>query len=198
MKQFLLIILLTVMPNLVMAEQTPVRGFVWGLPKEIVKSHEMGTFVGDESTVVDGKAQDILFFRDKIRGLFTTIGYEFTDNKLWRVRIFIENKYVEQQDMIKDLLTIHTDLNKRFGAPKTEEMQWIDKRNLNYPESWGWSVFRGELIMTSQWQDGETDVRTYLGAKTKYKPTMNVTYTHRPTKMLMEQKDEINTLNLPQ
>lgn len=198
MKQFLLIILFTFISVPVLAADMPVRGFIWGLPSAVVKANEAGTFIGEDRAQIEGQTQEVLFFRDKIRGLFTTIGYEFIDNKLWRVRIFIEDKYVEQQDMIRDLLTIQTDLNKRFGKPVVEEMQWLDKRNLNYPDSWGWSVFRGELIMTSQWQDGETDVATYLGAKTKYKPILSVTYTHRPTKMLVEQKDQINTLNLPQ
>lgn len=180
-----------------MAQEATVRGFIWGLPKDIVKENEAGRYVDEESYLVDGDTHEIVFFRDKIRGLFTNIGYEFINDKLWRVQIFVENRYVEQQDMIGDLLTVQTDLNARFGAPKVEEMKWLNKRNLNYPDSWGWSVFRSELIMTSLWQEGDTDVSTYLGAKTKYKPEMIVTYVHRPTKLALKKEDQNNLLNLP-
>lgn len=198
MKHFLFFSLLIFLSFPVTAkEQPPVRGFIWGLPKEIIKEYEAGDFVAEESNEVDGDTHEIVFFRDKIRDLYTNIGYEFFNGKLWRVQIFVENRYNEQQNLIRDLLTVQTDLNARFGAPKSENMKWLNKRNYNYPDAWGWSVFRMELIMTSLWQEGETDVTTYLGAKEKYKPELIVTYTHRPTKLEMDKNAEETLFLLP-
>ena len=85
--------------------------------------------------------------------------------------------------MLDDLLVIHGDLTKRFGAPVDEEMIWRDAREKNKPGSWGWAVFRSELIMRSMWQADNTAVETYLGAPTKYKTILSVTYEHLPTKL---------------
>ena len=74
-----------------------VRGFIWGLPKEFITDNEKATFVGEED--------NILFFLDNILGVRSTIGYEFEDNKLVRVRIFNERHYTEQQQRIEDLIS---------------------------------------------------------------------------------------------
>jgi hypothetical protein len=198
MKYFLSLSLLIFLSFPVMAkEQPPVRGFIWGLPKEIIKEYESGRFVAEESNVIDGDTHEVVFFRDKIRDLYTNIGYEFLNGKLWRVQIFVENRYNEQQNLIRDLLTVQTDLNSRFGEPTAQDMKWFNKRNYDYPDAWGWSVFRKELIMTSLWQEGETDVTTYLGAKEKYNPELIVTYVHRPTKIEIDQKEQQDLFLLP-
>lgn len=169
------------------SEDTALRGFIWGLPKGIIRQNEKGTFMAEEG--------DTLFFLDTIRGLRTTIGYEFQDNKLWRAKVFIEKSYFEQQERLDDLLTIQTDLNNRFGAPVVEEMKWIKEREKDYPESWGWAIFRGELLMTSIWRNSKTEATTYLGATEKFKPILSVTYEHLPTKQALEQVRQKDLLN---
>jgi hypothetical protein len=176
------------------SQKIPVRGFIWGLPKEIIKENEKGTFVGEEVDEETGEVGDTLFFLDIIHGIRTTIGYEFKENRLWRVRIFIEKRYFDPKDRLEDLLTIQTDLNIRFGKPVSEEMKWVDKREMNYPDSWGWAIFRGELFMTSVWRNKETEVTSYLGAKEKYKPILSVTYEQLSTKLEQEQLKRNNLL----
>ena len=88
-----------------------------GCLKKFIKENERGTFIENPEDEEDDEAGNTLFFLDKIRGLRSTIGYEFEDNKLWRVRIFIEKKYFYQQERLDDLLTIQADLNARFGKP---------------------------------------------------------------------------------
>ena len=178
-------------------KEMSVRGFIWGLSKDIIKENERGTFIENPEDAENDEAGNTLFFLDKIRGLRSTIGYEFEDNKLWRVRIFIEKKYFYQQERLDDLLTIQADLNARFGKPVVEEMKWLNKRELNYPASWGWAIFRGEMIMTSVWRNKDTEVTTYLGAKEKYSPILSVTYEHLPTKLKQEQAKQDNLLKVP-
>jgi hypothetical protein len=197
MKKLFFIFLLLMYASPAMAQEMPVRGFIWGLPKEVIKENERGTFVESSDDQQTDRAGDTLFFIDKIRGLYSSIGYEFQNNKLWRVRIFIEKKYFEPSDRLDDLLTIQADLNARFGIPVAQEMKWVDKREMNYPDSWGWAIFRSELFMTSIWRDEYTEVTAYLGAKEKYKPILSVTYEDLPTKLKQEQLKQDNLLKAP-
>lgn len=150
------------------------RGFVWGLPPTIILENEKGTFIGEENGA--------LFYLDYIRGLKSTIGYEFHDNKLWRARIFIEKDYTDMQDRIRDLLVIQEDLTRRYGKPVREDFKWIKDTDKNFPDSWGWAVYRSELFITIVWQNAETEVTAYLGAKNKYDPELTVAYVDRRVK----------------
>ncbi len=153
------------------------RGFVWGLPPTIILEHEEGTFMGED--------KGALFYLDYIRGLKATIGYEFLNNKLWRARIFIEKKYTNMQHRLDDLLIIQADLTKRYGKPVKEEFKWVKATDKNFPESWGWAIYRSELFITVVWQDEETEVTAYLGAKKQYDPELIVTYVDRRTKQAL-------------
>lgn len=171
--------------------QAAVRGFIWGLPPEVILENETGTYI-------DGQDQaNTLLFVDVIRGMRSTIAYEFANNKLWRASIFVEKEYNQQQDRVNDLMKIQQDLTARFGKPVSEDLQWLDPREKNYPYSWGWAIMRGELIMTSVWQNDETEVVTYAGAKERLKPITRVTYTDRRTKQSLKQQGEINLLQAP-
>lgn len=167
-------------------EIMPVRGFIWGLPSDVIKENEQGRYVDTEEFDAQNKA---LFFVDTIRNMHSSIAYEFYNDTLWQARIFIDKTYFDPQDRMVDILTIHTDLNKRFGEPVDEQMIWRDAREKNFPDSWGWAIFRQELTMITTWREGDTMVTAHVGAKEKYKPTMRVTYTHLPTKLKLEQKN---------
>lgn len=156
------------------------RGFVWGLSPTVILENEKATFLGEE----DGT---LLFYLDYVRGLRSTIGYEFFDNKLWRANIVIEKKYTDTQDRIRDLLVIQEDLTRRYGEPVSEEFKWEKDTDKNFPDSWGWAVYRSELFITIVWQNEETEVTAYLGAKREYDPELIVTYFDRRTKEALEE-----------
>ena len=151
------------------------RGFIWGLPPTAILENEKGTFVGEENGA--------LFYLDYIRGIRCTIGYEFDDNKLWRARIFVEKQYSDPQERIRDLLTIQTDLNKRFGQPVSENFKWLEDTDKDWPDSWGWAVYRGELFISVKWQTPESDVELKLGAPETYLPEMSIIYENHFVKM---------------
>lgn len=145
-----------------------IRGFIWGLPKTVILEEEKGKFLEEK----DGT----LIYVDFIRGIRCTIMYEFQDDKLWRGRIFIEKRYTDPQDRIEDLLVIQNDLNARFGEPISQDFKWLDETEKNFPEKWGWAVFRRELFITNQWQNADTLVTASLGAPQRFFPQLSVTY----------------------
>lgn len=166
----------------IILNQGNVRGFVWGLPKEIIREGEEGTFVEESE---DG---NVLYFVDKIRSMHVSINYEFENNKLNRVRIFSEKGYPFPQHRLDDLMQIKQDLTQRFGEPKDEKMYWKKDRNKNFPGNWGYDILAGDLTIIINWENPETSVRAYLGEGQKpYKPILFVTYEDRQTKLLKSQ-----------
>ncbi len=149
-------------------DQADVRGFVWGLPRSIILEEEKAIFVEESNGA--------LFYVDTIRGIRSSITYEFEDDKLYRVRIFSEKKYPRPQDRMEDLVKIKRDLVKRFGDPKEEKFEWLNDTDKKYPESWGVAVYRGDLSITINWDGTRSDVSAYIGSYKPYKPVLLVTY----------------------
>lgn len=147
------------------------RGFVWGLPPTVILENEKSAFMEEQ----DGT----LIYFNYIRGIKSTIAYEFHENKLWRIRVYIEKRYLRPQDRIEDLLTVQEDLTERYGKPVQEDFLWKKKTEQDYPESWGWAVYRGELIVNILWQNEETKVYAYLGASKPSEPKFHITYVDR-------------------
>lgn len=178
------------------------RGFVWGLPPTVILENEKGTYVGQEDIGRINRGNARLFYLDYIKGMRSTIGYDFNDNQLWRARIFVEKKYVSPQERIEDLMTIRRDLVKRFGEPVDEVMIWHDNKERNWPDSWGWAILRGELMMRIVFRNNETEVVAFLGAKQKLNPRiedpeLNITYTSLKFKETATQADILNLPILP-
>lgn len=148
------------------------RGFIWDIPKTVILEEETATFVGAQDT----EEGDILFYLDYIEGLRCTIGYEFKDNKLWRIKVFNEEEYPDRKKLIDDLAKIQESISKRFGSPIKEDLLWKNKAEQAYPASWGWAVYRSELYFNTVWQTKDTKVTAFLGAKELYNPEMSVTY----------------------
>lgn len=170
------------------------RGFVWGLPPTVILENEKATFVGED----DGR----LFYLDYIQDMRSTIGYDFIDDALWRARIFIEQKYYDPQERIRDLMKIRKDLVKRFGEPVDEAMVWYNNKEKNWPESWGWAVLRGEMMITIIFRDKETEVVAFLGTRQRLNPNlddpeMNITYTSLKYKNQLKGAAEEDFLKLP-
>lgn len=158
------------------------RGFIWGIPKLVVLEEERTTFMGEEN--------GSLIYLDKIHGIRCTIIYDFYNDQLWRIRIFNEKDYIDMYERITDLATFQNAISRKFGTPIKEELIWKQKDDQDFPNSWGWTVYRGELLFDTQWRQGDTEVTAFLGAKKKYFPEMVFTYTHIPTKALMAQQKE--------
>jgi hypothetical protein len=159
------------------ADQANVRGFIWGLPKEIIKAEEQANFAEKSE---DGK---ILYYVDRIRGIKSSINYEFDNNKLTRVRIFSEKSYFYPQMRMDDLIKIKRDLDKRFGEPLEQNFIWTgDDYDKDYPKMWGYAILGGNLQIVITWQDAETFVTAYAGTKNGTRPVLFVTYEDRKAK----------------
>lgn len=170
-------------------DQADVRGFIWGLPPSIIKAEEKSIFVEEAD---DGT----LFYVDNIRGIKSSITYEFEYNKLNRVSIFSENEYPKPQDRIDDFVKIKRDLDQRFGVPTEENFDWKKDTDKKYPDQWGWTVYRGDLDITITWKNVDTLVTAYLGSPEPYDPVLFVTYEDRKAKQAKADKKNKKSLKI--
>lgn len=152
-------------------DQANVRGLIWGLPPEIVMEEEKG-----KGAFAQQDPDGTLYYVDTIRGIKSSITYQFDNNKLRRARIFSEKSYVQPQNRMEDLVKMKRDLVSRFGEPIEENFRWEGVSDKKFPNQWGWAVMRGDLFITITWEDAETFVTLYLGAPEKYKPVLFVMY----------------------
>lgn len=156
-------------------DMADVRGFIWGLPPDIIKKEEKGTFVQEDP---DGT----LYYVDRARGIKFSITYEFKDNKLYKVQMFSVEKYSVPQKRIDDLIKIKRDLDQRFGEPIKEDFNWVKDYNKKHPDQWGWAVYSQDLFITMEWQNTHSFVTAYLGTPKMYDTVLAVTFEDIQTK----------------
>ena len=162
--------------------QDDVRGFVWSLPRSVIKENEKGVFI-------DETEEGSLVYVDNIMGVKSTIGYEFLDDKLWRVKIFSEKKYIYQQDRIDDLLLLQQKFTERFGEPTLEEFIWKKPYEKNFPEYWGWAVFRSELDIRILWQTKTGNFSIMLDSAALFEPELIMTFESLEGAQKQQQQD---------
>jgi len=177
-----------------------VRGFIWGLPKEIIRAEEDSNFA-DESE--DGS---ILYYVDTINGIPTSVNYEFEDNKLRRVRIFSESDYAFPQKRIDDYIKMKEDIDARYGQALEENFTWHNDREKKFPEMWGWAVKAGDLEITTTWQDAETLVTLFMGGKptrsfkntygVNNQPMIVVTFEDKKAKLRKQQEQRKRAISI--
>lgn len=159
-----------------------VRGFLWGLPQIAILDNEKGTLISDEG--------DLIFYLDNVLGARSVIGYEFNDDKLWRVKIFNERKYSVPQDRIEALLSYQKILEARYGEPLDEQFMWRSEYEKNHPDNWGWAVYRGNLAIKILWQTEDSIVTLSLKTPKQYKPEMVIAFTERKTEAKIQDDKE--------
>lgn len=166
-----------------------VRGFIWGLPKEIIRAEEKAIFAEESA---DG---NILYYVETINKIPSSINYEFKNNKLYRVRIFSEKAYPLPQTRIDDYIKMKADIDARYGEPLAENFTWHNDREKDFPQMWGWAVKSGDLELETTWQDDETLVSLFTGGKADRvaDPFLVVTFEDRKAKLRAEKKRKEKT-----
>ena len=171
-----------------------VRGFIWEVPPTVILENETGQFMdrfGDNLMyLAQFKLGDFIDFK-------STISYEFQNNKLWRVHVINEEHYPRPQDRIELLGEIQKELETKFGKPVSEEFKWYDDKDKNWPQSWGWAVYRGDLFITIKWQTPNTTVSLSLGAKEELQPRIDLVYESREIKEVQDQEQVRKLLQAP-
>lgn len=173
--------------NAVMAEEAEdytgvVRGVIWDIRPVDIEEHEAAPLITREDQA--------LFYRDDVYDRESTIGYQFKNNKLHRIRIDIYEHYTDVQDWIALFMDMQRDLSKKWGTPLSEDFIWYNDYEKNFPDHWGAAVFKGDLEIVSAWADQETLVTATLKASEKYHPAISIVYEKRLLKKPAEESME--------
>ena len=158
-----------------------VRGLVWGVTPSMVLQYEQAELFGEE--------KNTLFYLDAMWGFKSLIGYEFSDDGLWRVRVFNEKDYRRNPpELIADMLKIQQNIADIYGEPTVIDFKWLDDKEKNYPEFWGWALYRGELDVVVQWDLDETEITMRGFAEEIQKPQVVVDFIHKKRRPVEETK----------
>ena len=166
------------------------RGFFWGLSPTVILENEPAYFLGEENGA--------LFYQDYYDDIKVTIGYEFVNNKLWRAKTFNEKYYFDPQERIEDMLYLEEALTRRLGEPESQDFRWVKDTEKNWPDKWGYAVWRSELFITIKWVTDSSIVTLYLGAEEYLEPDMTITYVSRKISEETNKKIESELIRAPQ
>lgn len=127
------------------------RNFIWGAGPQDVREFEKAILYGEEDN-------SISFLEDK-NGRRTIIYYDFTDNKLWRIRVEYFELHEANPQMILDLIMDEQkELTKIFGTPSKENMIWKDKTYRNYPQFWHRAFGGRDMRIETEWKTDAAQV----------------------------------------
>lgn len=160
--------------------QDVTRGLIWGIGIQDVEQFESARLLKKE--------EGMLFYSTKLYERQSTIGYQFIDNALSRIRIDIHERTANSQEWITSLMDIEKDLTEKWGKPVSEEFIWHDELEKDFPNNWGFAVLRGDLEIIIKWSDTKTRVTAMLKSSRRLEPVITIIY----EPIVQEQ----NTINL--
>jgi len=158
-----------------------IRGLVWGISKENVKNYEKIIPVGED--------EKSLFYVDDVFTFKSAIGYEFHNDKLWRAQIINEKYYFDPLERIPDIVTIQTLLEEKFGEPTSENFIWLNDTEKDFPQFWGWAIYRGELKISVIWEFEDTQIKLNVDTPLKYKPKISVDYISKKYRPVVKKRN---------
>ena len=156
-----------------------VRNFIWGVSKDDVKKFEKVILFED--------VDNALFFIDDWDDVKILVGYEFQDDKLFRVSIdFQKPNYPDPAKAVEFYVTRELELDKTLGVKGQQETIWNDYYYANMPNHFPLAVLNGHVELVTKWQTPRSNVTMRMKAE-------DFNYTHRITyesRVLKEERQE--------
>lgn len=136
-----------------------VRGFVWGLGRDLVRDNEFSEFLGAN--------ENVLVYRGKDFGFQAFLQYYFygeplRDGKLGRAEIIYNDMNSNPQDYLNDYIKVQDQISKIFGAPSSENIIWKDDRFQDDEEMWGVAAMMGQVQFLSIWSTRRSVIQLIL------------------------------------
>jgi hypothetical protein len=152
------------------------RGHNWGDSPAAVKKSEKGEFVNHKDNEMG--------FTDTIGGLSVFIVYEFSGERLVKVRWVSQESHTNKNDYIGDYNKLKEFITKKRGQPTTDEVLWRNTLYKDKPEQHGLALEKGHLGYHTKWELEGTHIFAALQIGTKAGITHLVTFTETVSSVL--------------
>ncbi len=126
------------------------RKTTWGMSKEQVKLSE------DIKPVFEEK--DTLMYETEVLHMKCYIAYKFIDNILAAAVYSFIDEHSNENDYISDYSNVKDALQKKYGTPKSTDINWRNDLYADEPEQYGFAVSIGHLVYWSKWETDSTDI----------------------------------------
>jgi hypothetical protein len=143
------------------------RGTKWGQTKQQIKQIEKAKLIGDTSAT--------LVYKLTTCGFDALLGYNFTNNKLFRATYIFTEEHTNLNIFIDDYATIKILLMKIYGEPKEDKTDWSNDLLKNDRDKWGMAISMGQLAYFTTWENTSTIIALSL-QKGDYSIKMSVEY----------------------
>lgn len=148
-------------PNITFPPNRDFRSAKWNMPANTVEFLERAVILSIE----DNK----LIFDDSFCGFPVYISYFFSnDHKLSNANYSFQQTHSSQNDYITDYQKIKSLMTEKLGSPKTDSTNWINNLSKDKPEEWGKAISLGHLILSTTWENGQTQIILQLNGKNNY------------------------------
>lgn len=158
----------------------------WGMTPAQVKASE------STSPIDEGRASQfdlIIVYSGSVANLNTRYSYHFINNRLVSAFYHFEESYINSNQYIEDYYKIKEILTRKYGSPTKDSTVWINDLYKDDPQNYGMAISIGHLVLQSDWQTPETDVRLTLRGE-NFQASVGVIYIDRKSKALMESYKE--------
>ena len=126
------------------------RKTTWGMSKEQVKLSE------DIKPVAEEK--DLLMYETEVLHMKCYIAYKFVGNILATVIYKFIDRHSNENDYISDYSNVKVALNKKYGTPEFDDINWKNDLFADEPSRYGFAVSLGHLVYQSKWETDSTDI----------------------------------------
>ncbi len=176
MKTILILLALAMIPVPATAQTAdPMRGFIWGLPREAVQGYEPAEFLGAEGDTLVYSGVIVPDLQKEPLG--TYIEYRFSDNKLDQVRYNITIKEGDPGRTLDDVMTLQLWLDAIFNQTSKPDFRFSNTTLRDDPARWGWAIYRGEGTLDINWATPDTKAALALRGNADFEPRLTLIMT---------------------
>jgi len=147
----------------------------WGMTKEQVKA--------TESVKLTGATDTLLNYSSEIAGMNATIGFSFSEDKLYRASYAFNEEHTNKNNYISDYENVKEILTREYGSPKSDSSEWRNDLYENDPQYWGLAISLGHVVYLTTWETETTEILLILGGD-NYKISFGVVYNSKNLKYL--------------
>ena len=112
--------------------------------------------MASETLELKERTKDVLGYETQLFGKDVMLVYAFVKDRLVRARYFLSERHANKLLYIKDYEQFTEALEKKYGPPTLDEIDWLNPLFKDKPSHWGTAVSVGHMKMSKGWDASTT------------------------------------------